>query len=373
MRSHSTPSISSISTPSVRSQHFLIPPFERVSFLLLFVAASWFGSLALFLYVRRWAGLFLPFFLREDTPIGIFVFGAIAGVVLGASQWLVLRRYVPDWLWILATTTGYAVWLTTLQSWRRLLTQFLLDTSLPLQLGNLFPVVDVAFSTLLTAIGAIWLGLAQWLVLRRYSRMAWGWILVPSIALLMTGVWTGTNLLFNLFNIPFQMNVGLLNVGLFTTVQAIALCTLQKRNHRQAISVNRILATAPEIRSYSKVQKLANRLRMQLNQAWLSEPPRGRPLRYLVGVTERGTIAAYEPLHQTAINDRAQTPLAALTNASELGDGMAPLAHYQVSFLPSGRLEIIPWRGVPLLWVGSGMILAILSMSAIVGYLGGLR
>jgi hypothetical protein len=369
MRSSSSSLASATPTSAIRSQHFLVPPFQRLRFIVLFCLASWLGALLVYLLLRQWRGLALPLFLREETLVGMLVYGVVAGTVLGAMQWLVLRRYVPDWSWILATATGYTIWLTTLQGWRRLLDQMLTNSSFYSQSSNLITVFDLTGSTLLAAVCAIWLGLIQWLVLRHYARSSWVWVFVPSLALVITGLLASLNLLFVFARIPLHLNVAMLNAGLFSVIQALALCSLRKRNYADAISVNRLLANAPEILNYQQVQQLSRRLRLQLSQAWLNELSSDRILKYLVGVDERGAIVAYEPMNQIALDYSHQTPLPALAMPPEDSAELPPLAHYQVTFLPPAKLKIVSWRGIPLLWVGIGLVAILLVASAIAGSL----
>jgi hypothetical protein len=369
MRSPSSPLANDTSSPAIRSQHFLVPPFQRLRFILLFSLASWLGALLVYLLLRQWRGLALPLFLREETLVGMLVYGVVAGMILGAMQWLVLRRYVPDWSWILATATGYTIWLTTLQGWRKLLDPVLLNSSFYSNPTNLAALTDLAGSTILAAVCAIWLGLTQWLVLRHYVRSSWVWVFVPSLALVVTGLLASLNLLFVFARSPLHLNVAVLNAGLFSVIQALALCSLQKRNHTDAISINRILANAPELMNYQRVQRLSRQLRLQLSQAWLNELSADRVLKYLVGVDERGAIVAYEPMNQIALDYSHQTPLPALAIPPEDNAELPPLAHYQVTFLPPAKLKIMPWRGIPLLWIGIGLVAILLIVSAIAGSL----
>ncbi|MDZ8184775.1 MAG: DUF4335 domain-containing protein [Nostoc sp. ChiSLP02] len=93
-------------------------------------------------------------------------------------------------------------------------------------------------------------------------------------------------------------------------------------------------------------QKLYNTVR----QAWSGKPTFTRDLKYRVAVNKDGVIADYEPLNQVAFDYFRETPLPQMFNAiygsnTAAPDNKEPLAHFQVIFQPSGKLEITPWRG----------------------------
>jgi hypothetical protein len=130
-------------------------------------------------------------FWQPQGMLGTLVMGLVSGLIVGATQWLVLRRYVPDWLWILANAAGYVLFMITLQGWRDLV--FAGVVNLPLQnLSWLGGILGVLLATLC----AFWLGFAQWLVLREYARHSWKWIVVPPLAVLLAfALFTGSLLL----------------------------------------------------------------------------------------------------------------------------------------------------------------------------------
>jgi hypothetical protein len=93
-------------------------------------------------------------------------------------------------------------------------------------------------------------------------------------------------------------------------------------------------------------QKLYNTVR----QAWSGTPTFTRDLKYRVAVNKDGVIADYEPLNQVAFDYFRETPLPQMFNAIYGSNAAAPnnkepLAHFQVIFKPSGKLEISSWQG----------------------------
>ncbi|ACC84829.1 conserved hypothetical protein [Nostoc punctiforme PCC 73102] len=93
-------------------------------------------------------------------------------------------------------------------------------------------------------------------------------------------------------------------------------------------------------------QKLYNTVR----QTWSGTPTFTQDLKYRVAVNKDGVIADYEPLNQVAFDYFRETPLPKMFNAI-YGSNVAapndkePLAHFQVIFKPSGKLEVTPWQG----------------------------
>jgi hypothetical protein len=80
------------------------------------------------------------------------------GASVGAAQWLILRQYVPNGLWIVATSVGWGISSVIANAWFE---------TIGGALGNIF---------------YIWLGLTEWLVLRKYARNAWWWVFVVCVS-----------------------------------------------------------------------------------------------------------------------------------------------------------------------------------------------
>lgn len=98
------------------------------------------------------------------------------------------------------------------------------------------------------------------------------------------------------------------------------------------------------------VKGLKQKLYDTVRQTWGGTPTFTRDLKYRVAVNKDGVIADYEPLNQVAFDYFRETPLPKMFNAI-YGSNVAapndkePLAHFQVIFKPSGKLEVIPWQG----------------------------
>jgi len=304
---------------------FLIEPPQRLRFALLFtfltllsgrvaVALSWWLTLGL--YGR------LP-----EAIVGIgrqWLEWILVGGAVGIGQWLLLRRYIPSQFWIEATTLGWIVANAVATS--------SLDNS----------------GAFLSHLAFVWLGFAQWLVLRQFAKPAWFWILLPCVASLGSFV---VSLLFQaLADTTGGLGSLLLPIAsqfaVLGAVQAIALCTLRQRgriNSRRGSKPDASSIT-PEITNLKQLRSLAQQLQAQLNQTTIAEIEGDPDLIYLVDVTEDGAIAMYQPVNQAAFDYINQTPLPTLLSVAKSpqleASQQIPLARLQVIFQAGGTLAI---------------------------------
>jgi hypothetical protein len=359
------------------SQQFLIPPADRLRFAVSFVLATGFGWALVALLLHSIHDPLLRTYIAEQGLLASFVTGFVSGVIVSATQWLVLRRYLPDWLWILASAAGYVLLTTTLESWWGWIVFVLGWNPVATWLNDLspwtMPLLSGGLRTAITAICAVWLGAAQWLLIRQYTRSSSWWIGVPAIAVLLSAGIMGGCALLPLVHVILPLEPSILGAGILGTTQAIAACLLWKKTSAVMAGDHRNpLVMAPEILAYGQVQTLAQELHRQLNQSWTHQQAYSEPLTYLVGVTDGGAIAAYRPISQAAFGQVAQTPLPNMVIpelVKQANGNVQPLARFNVSFLPSGGLTIHPWRGIPILWLSGGLLTAIVVLSATVAYL----
>ncbi|MEH2121501.1 hypothetical protein [Nostoc sp.] len=157
----------------------------------------------------------------------------VFAVIFAADQALVIYPYLPSCQWIFATSVGWLIangvstaWISDISS---IASSFREDT---LILGFLSAIAYI--------ISGIWLGLCQWLVLRRYTVGIWWWNFLPSISFLLISilVW----LLFLVQNLIPEPNRTLIlywsgqgfTAIILGIVPAIGLCTLKRNSHRQS-------------------------------------------------------------------------------------------------------------------------------------------
>jgi hypothetical protein len=365
--------------PLAPSQQFLIPPHERLRFCLLFIVATGCGWGLIALLLHSIHDPIVQSYLAEQSLLASFVTGFVSGMIVSATQWLVLRRYLPDWLWILASAVGYMLLVTTLEAGWGWIALVLSLEPVTAWLNGLspwaLPMLSAGLRVGGTAICALWLGAAQWLLIRHYTRSSSWWVMVPAIAVLVSGLGMGASALLPMVHVLLPLHPSVLGAGILGTTQAIAACLLWRKGAATAGDQRHPLAIAPEILGYGQVQTLSRELHRQLNLAWTHEHVYTEPLTYVVGVTDGGAIAAYRPIGSVALNQAAQTPLPSMVipELTKRANGDAqPLARFNVSFLPSGSLKISPWRGIPLLWLACGLLTAIVVLSASVAYVAAL-
>jgi hypothetical protein len=105
-----------------------------------------------------------------------------------------------------------------------------------------------------------------------------------------------------------------------------------------------------KITDSNQVQQLNQQLYDGIRQNWHGKLSHTIDLKYRVAVNKDGIIADYEPLNQVAFDYFRETPLPQMFQSSNTSNlsvpiSQEPLAHFQVIFQPSGKLEIIPWQG----------------------------
>lgn len=362
------------STSPITSQPFLITPLNRFRFTVLFVLATGLGWVLEAGVLRTLDTPMLPQLWPTGGLLGAFVTGLVAGTIVSALQWLVLRRYLSDWLWILAGSVGYVLLMTTQEAWWSLLEQLLKTTEWFTTISTLHPratlLASSAISTLLSALCAVWLGIAQWLFLRQYTQSSRWWVMIPSIAVILSsGLFTLGSLIPSLLNFNLVLEPTALGAGILGTIQAIALCALRQRISDRSAN-HSLLATAPEISSRSQVQYLSKKVYTLLDTNWESEIICDRPVSYWVGVDDLGGIAAYEPIGQPAIDYLPQTPFPLLVKPRYHSKALPTLARFQITFQPSGAIRVQPEQGVPLVWITTLMILVVIAASAIMAHSG---
>lgn len=369
----SSPSNQPILIPT--SQQFLIPPYARFQFTIGFTLATGFGWFLIWLILRPVQDPLMPPLAVQRGLVSALVTGLVAGLIVSATQWLVLRRYLTHWLWIVAGTSGYVLFTISLELlWNSI--GALTNTPLVTDLFEEFSPAMVVFAAggirvALTTVCAIWLGFSQWLFLRQYTRSNIWWLVVPSIAVLLASSFASLSVLLLWAGVKLPLEINVLAAGILGTTQALGLCKLKKRTVNLMVQdENSPLLKAPEILDYNLVQTLAQQLHRRLNTAWTTEHLNDESLAYLVGVTRAGAIATFAPINSPAVEQLHEIPLPELTYADRLHQSPTtePLARFEVTFLPSGSLQVNAWCGVPLKRVATSMLIAVFSSSAITAF-----
>jgi hypothetical protein len=171
----------------VKQKNFLlVPRSERQGFFLLFTfmtALGWIGG--------GIASLALEKILRENTPVDFaqnellwyriakLIASSLFALIFAADQSIPLSKYISGWSWMFATAIGWLVGNTVSTAWIAYISSIAaLTNQMSLQAAIFFRILPTAAYIF----SGLWLGLLQWLVLRKQVKGAWWWIFVPSIS-----------------------------------------------------------------------------------------------------------------------------------------------------------------------------------------------
>jgi hypothetical protein len=338
------------------AQKLFIKPFERVKFVLIFCLSTTLSQLVSFFILQQLA--FDALGELNEIQYSI-VAGILTGTFVGAAQWFVLRKYVPDWKWILVVSLGIT-FLSSISATSRVLN----SSSFPninLQVVLLYLIQAIA------SLGALLLyGYLQWWILRPYIVKGRWWIFLPLISILIVPfhvIFIYLTGIRSLVNFDFYIFSSILSPA----IQAISFCSLQRKSplnaHPEVSSqVESNLFLAPDIVNYWKIRSLTRKLYQRINQAWKTDLNCNEQLIYLIGVSRNGTIIGYEPMNKVAVDCIDQTPLLNLTHHSDSTNSLS-IAKFQVVFTPPATVKIYSWRGIPLLWLAVSVYLVILAIS----------
>ncbi|MEH2143598.1 hypothetical protein [Nostoc sp.] len=162
----------------------------------------------------------------------------VFAVIFAADQALVIYRYLPSLQWIFTTSVGWLIANGVSTAWINYISSIASSLNETLSPEQTF--IFGFLSAIAYIISGIWLGLCQWLVLRRYTVGIWWWNFLPSISFLLISilVW----LLFLVQNLIPELNRTLIlywsgqgfTAIILGIVPAIGLCTLKRNSHRQS-------------------------------------------------------------------------------------------------------------------------------------------
>ncbi|MEH1842015.1 MAG: hypothetical protein V7L20_25605 [Nostoc sp.] len=227
------------------SGKFLIPRSQRQRFFIQFTLMTLIGwvvggvaSIALEKIILQ---SLLPSAAIEPQTWSILVrslSNVVFAVIFAADQSLVLYRYLLAWQWLFATSVGWLIANGVSTAWINYIST--IATSLNETLSPEQTFIFGFLSAIAYIISGIWLGLCQWLVLRRYTTGIWWWNFLPSISffLITISVW----LLFLVQDLIPEANRNFIlywsgqgfTAIILGIIPAIGLCTLKRNSHHQS-------------------------------------------------------------------------------------------------------------------------------------------
>ncbi|MDZ7991451.1 MAG: hypothetical protein RM022_000480 [Nostoc sp. EfeVER01] len=154
----------------------------------------------------------------------------VFAVIFAADQALVLYRYLPGWQWLFATSVGWLIANGVSTAWINYISTIASSSS-----EDTF--IFGFLSAIAYIISGIWLGICQWLVLRRYTADIWWWNFLPSISffwitILVWLLFIMQNLIPETYRTPILYWSGQgLTAAILGAIPAIGLCTLKRNLH----------------------------------------------------------------------------------------------------------------------------------------------
>lgn len=232
---------SSVFIPRERTL-LLIPRTHRRGFFLLFT----------FMTTLGWVGggiasLALEKILRDNMPLDFaqneilwyriakVISISLFALIFAADQSIPLSKYISGWSWMFATAIGWLFADTVSTAWIAYISSIAASTNQISPQGVIFLGI---LSTVAYILSGLWLGLLQWLMLRRYIKGGWWWIFVPSIAYFAISI---SVLLISFLQdfIPLihrDITLFLVQQGLtaliLAVIPAIGFCLLRKNNYQ---------------------------------------------------------------------------------------------------------------------------------------------
>lgn len=310
---------------------FLIPSSQQSRFLILFTLMTGIGLVVGISINEILFAAIAPIsrYVPKQGLDLIFLTSLIVGATLGVAQWLILRKYIPGWQWIVATCVGWSISSVFAKAWHN-------------QIGGS-----------LNSIFYIWLGITGWLLLRHNVFAARWWLFVAPFSVyvfkLTSAIVFFALMQFNLdvSHLPFsvvltQKIFGAVPLGL---IQALALCTFHKKTEKNYAFISQLdspLFLATEITDKSQIQVLSQRLKDKIKRAWQKKYNLTQDLIYIVAIAADGSIIFCHPVNQPAINNINLTPLPYLVQSqySSKVELQQSVARFRVVFTPNGDLEI---------------------------------
>ncbi len=340
----------------------LVKSYERISFVCIFILATLLGRVLANLLLNQavfddWA--------EKNGILSSVVTGLLTGTFVGAFQWLVLRRYVPDKMWIVATSAGM-IFVSLISALMAAASQSLvLD---PLKSFTIPPVTTMvlfSISRLIASLSGLYLlGYLQLRVLRPHTVNANWWSFWPMGAGALRLVHFFPAIFFgmimpqiqpterpNMLAIEIASLFGskFLILPIWAATQAIAFCFLNRKpptlNAEIIDNPPAEWLRTPELASYWRTLVLYVPLYRKITRSWKSDLTIDQRLSYRIGVSAQGEIMGYEPNAPMASEYVDQTPLAALVSSAPT-DIAVPLARFNVTFAPPAEIYLSPLRQI---------------------------
>jgi hypothetical protein len=323
-------------------QSFLVRPYERLGFMVRYLAA---------MVGMQWAMSFLlPWLAQNLFANGIartIIIGSIQGTILGIVQWLTIRRYIPKMTWIGVTALGIAC-------------SAILSLMMQRTIGSNFTMINrpllsvIIISSLLSIVIPFLTAYFQSRLLKPYVINAYLWIWMPLITGIAVGIHRlpsylglfanlGTNFAYRVYlinNFLYQaMGIGIVVSLLGPLVQAIVFCYLRRGPVSEPTSQ---WLQMPDVKGIKQRWKLWTKVQKQLVSTERPNPEAATEysLTYLVGFNNQGELVDYQPCDRISAEHIDATPLPLLTQKTLAAP--ESVAKFKAQFAPLSGLTLLP-------------------------------
>jgi hypothetical protein len=192
------------------------------------------------------ASLALEKILRENIPadfaqneilwyrIAKLIAISLFALIFAADQSISLSKYISGWSWMFATTIGWLLADTVSTAWIAYISSIATSTN---EISSQAIIFLGILSTAAYIFSGLWLGLLQYLMLRRYVKGALWWIFVPSISCFFISI---SLLLISLVqnfipaihrDITLYLVKQVLTALILAVIPAISFCRLHRKNY----------------------------------------------------------------------------------------------------------------------------------------------
>ena len=349
------------------AQKLLIKPFDRLNFTLLYIGVSVLsGEL-----IERCLSMHpIDDIGMTDSLEYKLVRGLLLGGLLGFSQWLAIRKYIPDPQWILATVTYSSLAALAGVFWR---SQFNWSGSMATGSASLTALLWLTSYSGSILIAFIY-GYAQHYVISPYIRKFrwWLWVTLISVGFQVMGIFL---VMFAYAYLPtLQINYKILFSAGIAAIQAIAFCCLYRKSslnesENPTLDPAFNLAAAPDMSDFWKIRRVQQDIERKILKVWATDLNGNHDLTYSIGVSSVGIIVACVPQSQRAIDRITETPLSTLIENSEHSLNQ-PIAKFNLTFSPPGIAKLESWRGIPRRMLSLALAVGILVVSLLIPRLG---
>ncbi|HEY9846987.1 MAG TPA: hypothetical protein V6D03_12430, partial [Candidatus Caenarcaniphilales bacterium] len=110
-------------------------------------------------------------------------------------------------------------------------------------------------------------------------------------------------------------------------------------------SRSEVVASMPPMGAQNQLEKLNQKLKHHIAQAWQTKPAFAQDLIYRIGVDQAGKIVSYQFVNQAAVAYAQAVPLPQLLEVPVRSGTIQLLSQFRVVFTPAGVVQVSPWRG----------------------------